>query len=123
MGTNRRTSPFLEVESYKHNAAKKVLFMWLTASGFNCSMEQFYGESPMCFRPDISVNKDDVIEFWEVTHKNPVTGYKLAKMQYFSYRNNIKVVCHEISAEWILNQVGTPSKLKKFSFEICCTTY
>jgi competence CoiA-like predicted nuclease len=116
----RRQSTFLEKESYMHDSAKKILFLWLSKVNDDVSMEDFYGEHPMCFRPDISVKKNGLIEFWEVVHKSDVTGEKIGKMQYYSYLNNINVVCYRVSARWIMNQIGQPQSVKSDIYFIDC---
>jgi hypothetical protein len=99
-------------ESYKHKSAKKVLADWLKGE-YKVSVEPYMGFGNMTFRPDIATYSDGrLAAIYEVVNKNPVHGKKLGKIQYFGYLHGIEFLCHEVSADWILNQTEQPEKIE-----------
>ena len=98
-------------ESYKHESAKKVLADWLS-DDFKVEVEKYFGFD-LVFKPDIAVYDDEQLRaFYEVVHKCEVDGKKLGKMQYFCYLNGLEMLCHEVSADWILEQTEKPERIK-----------
>ena len=101
-----------EDESYKHDLAKMVLMEWLEKR-YTVKIEEPFET----FRPDLAVYyKSMIIAFYEVTHKNGITGEKLHRIQKWCYKNNVRVPVYEVDAEWILNKCYIPKKIK-------CTEY
>ena len=107
-------------ESYKHRAAKRVLSSWIVPD-YTVKVEQYFGFGTFVFRPDITTfNNGQIDAFYEVVNKNPIDGKKLGKMQYYCYINGLDVLCHEVSAEWILSQTDKPEALlKDFTYDLC----
>jgi hypothetical protein len=103
-------------ESYKHKSAKEVLASWLR-SEYTVKVEQeFKWDGYLLFIPDIAVYTGGQIQaFYEVYHKNDLTGKKIGWMQYFCYVNNLELLLHEVDAEWILIQCGKPDKIQKLT--------
>lgn len=101
-------------ESYKHRKAKDVLCQWLS-SDFTVHTEvSFEG-----FRPDITTYKDSQIEaFYEVEHKNGISGKTIGMMQYFCYVNNLSILLHIVDAEYILCQCEKPESIKKYTCQL-----
>jgi hypothetical protein len=98
-------------ESYKHKKAKDVLYQWLRGEYIVHTEVAFDG-----FRPDISVYKDDHLQaFYEVEHKNEISGKTIGMMQYFCYVNNLELLLHIVDAEYILCQYGKPGRIKKLT--------
>jgi hypothetical protein len=101
-------------ESYKHRKAKDVLSQWLSTEYVFHSEVAFEG-----FRPDLTAYKDNQIQaFYEVEHKNEISGKTIGMMQYFAYVNDIKLLLHVVDAEYILCQCDKPEKIKSFICEL-----
>ena len=97
-----------DLESYKHNSAKIVLMNWLKKK-YTVRIEQSFGD----FRPDLAVYDNKLlVAFYEVTHKNGITGEKIHRIQKWSYLNNIPVRLFEVDAEWIMNKCTMPEKIR-----------
>jgi hypothetical protein len=95
-------------ESYKHRKAKDVLCQWLRTDFTVHTEVAFDG-----FRPDITTYKDSHIQaFYEVEHKNEISGKTIGMMQYMCYVNNLDVLLHVVDAEYILCQCEKPDKIK-----------
>jgi len=101
-------------ESYKHKKAKDVLCHWLSSDYTVHTEVAFDG-----FRPDITVYKDDHIQaFYEVEHKNEISGKTISMMQYFCYVNNLELLLHIVDAEYILCQCEKPERIEKLTCEL-----
>lgn len=101
-------------ESYKHRKAKDVLSNWLS-SDFTVHTEVAFDG----FRPDITTYKDNQIEaFYEVEHKNEISGKTIDRMQYFCAVNNLELFLHVVDAEYILCQCEKPEKIEKLSCKL-----
>lgn len=101
-------------ESYKHRKAKDVLCQWLSSDYSVHTEVAFEG-----FRPDITTYKDDQIEaFYEVEHKNEISGKTIGMMQYFCYVNNLSILLHVVDAEYVLCQCEKPEKIQSLTCEL-----
>ena len=101
-------------ESYKHKSAKKVLSQWLASDYVVHTEVVFEG-----FRPDITCYKDDHIQaFYEVEHKNEISGKTIGMMQYFCYLNNIELLLHVVDAGYILTQCEKPERISKLTCKL-----
>lgn len=106
------------LESYKHEAAKKVLALWLSDE-YTVRHEQYFGNGSMIFKPDLTTYIDNYVHaFWEVNHTCEVDGKKLLKMQTYCYNTGQDIICYEVDAEWILNQTEKPDGIKKFTYTL-----
>lgn len=104
----------LSKESYKHYLAKRVLTNWLSQN-FTVRQEENF----IFFKPDLSIyNENGIFAFYEIEHKNGITGKKLNKMMYWAYFNDIHIPVHEVSADWILNQCRKPKKLICITYQL-----
>jgi hypothetical protein len=104
-------------ESYKHRKAKDVLCNWLS-SDFTIHTEVAFDG----FRPDITAYKDNQIHaFYEVEHKNEISGKTIGMMQYFCYVNNLELLLHVVNAEYILCQCDKPDKIESMVCELLIT--
>ena len=105
----------LSKESYKHKKAKEVLSEWLS-SDFTVRCEvAFEG-----FRPDITTYKNNHIQaFYEIEHKNEISGKTIGRMQYFCYVNNLELLLHIVDAEYILCQCEKPEEIENLT----CTLF
>ena len=99
-------------ESYKHKSAKKVLADWLKGE-YRVFVEPYMGIDSMTFRPDVvAYSGENLSAIYEVVNKNSIDGKKLGKIQYYGYLHGINFLCHEVSADWILNQTEKPDKIE-----------
>jgi hypothetical protein len=102
------------IESYKHKYAKRLLMKWLIPNFLSVRKEESICEnSEVLFVPDITCYDcygRQVI--FEIEHKHGLDERKLALMQLYYWNNQIHVKVYEISAEWILCQVGIPEEIK-----------
>lgn len=120
MGKRRQYTSILkdDKESYKHLYGKAVLAQWLSKR-FETHIEVRFENNNWPFIVDVVTFIEGHIQgFYEVVHKHPIDYLKLARMQDYSMRNNLDILCHEVDAEWILIQIDEPDKLIEFVFDL-----
>ena len=101
-------------ESYKHDAAKKVLASWLD---YDVRIEMpFTIDDRIVFVPDLTCMVGDaVICLYEVVHSHFIDGIKLGRIQSWCYRNFTELSVYEIDAEYILKQTEKPDIIEKIN--------
>lgn len=111
-------SHFKDNESYLHNHAIKVLEQWINKSPERFGISELLRtekERTLCvggniiFKPDlIAYETNGISKFFEVCYTNPVSFYKLNRIQWFCGLHNWKIQLFEIKAEYIMKRTGIP---------------
>jgi len=113
-------SRFKRVESFKHKYAKWLLRKWLLDKFIRVDFEKkFLLNGVWLFVADLACYDENGLNcIYEVCHTNFLDETKLNKIYDYQYVNKIYFKIYEINADWILNQVQKPEKLKYFDFSI-----
>jgi hypothetical protein len=102
-------------ETGYHHEAVKVLARWIKGK----RERMFSIDGYPAFVPDITCYDNGIVRcLYEVAYTNPISGKKLGLMQYWSYRNNTPLTIYEVSAEFILKQIGKPEFIECFNVHI-----
>lgn len=109
MRQQKKKHPFKRIETGYHRSAKQILAKWVNGK----TEKKFMVDKSILFVPDIACYKNGILEcLYEVTHKHPLQGRKLALIEYWCYRNSTELVVYEVSADYILAQTEKPEFIR-----------
>ena len=110
---------FMKLKNQKHHFEKKEtgyhkyavmeLAKWVNGE----AEKEFKMNGKTVFIPDVTCTQNGVITcVYEVCHSHPVDGYKLGMIQYWCYMNGTAITVYEVSADYILSQLGRPERIE-----------